>query len=625
VFKQRLQILVLCFLLGHAVLAARLFQLQILKGSYYTQKARDKVLKVERLEASRGGIYDRNGQPLALDRPVFDLEVSLPVTPSPERLLDNLLTALRQSDPHLALETLQAALGKAWEEGERDIERKRREYQEKGKLLHPREERQLRMVRRPLLGDIGRNAAFLILTNPQSYPGVHVTARSKRIYPQGKTAAHLIGYLTGLFPEDVARLREEERYLDDLLNRYGENYVYTEESWLQEGYFLNDRTGRQGLERILEDRLRGRRGSRLVERTFSAPPAPGDEQVLEELSIPPQPGRDVHLTLDARLQRACEEILAQPVEGQGRVTGAAVVLEAATGRILAAASNPGFDPNESLEPLLDDPHKPMLNRALAGLYPLGSVFKPVTALAGFDAGVLTSETTIVCERNYTVGPITFRCNTAHGPYQLEEALEESCNVFFFEIAQRLWKQRRRSGPSLSAWAELFGFGRVPGTEMQSEERPGELPPETAPADLINFSIGQGKLLVTPLQAARYMAAIARGGNLPRPTFLQDEPPPPGEPMPIPPDRLRQIQQGLRRVVTHGTAKDKGLAPFNAAGKTGTAEVGERQVPHAWFVGYAPFHQPRVVVAVVLGHGGWGGKAAAPVAAQILEHYFKLYG
>jgi penicillin-binding protein 2 len=482
----------------------------------------------------------------------------------------------------------------------------------------------------PLLTNVSADVAAEVAAHPERYPGVRIAERTRRVYPQGELAAHLLGVRKPQVSQDETAT-PQERGLGGLEQQY--------DSLLQ---------GRSGRQRTLVNRH-------------------GDI-VRTEIVEPPRHGRDVVLTLDPQLQRRTEKLLdaalerlpdVKPVEDEapGQPTqppqgGCLIALDVHTGAVLVAAAAPRFDANWLVTPAptqwqaaVDDPRKPFYPRVTQMALPPGSVFKVASAVALLESGVYEPGTSIRCQ-GYLDRPDQHRCLTyrhfgyGHGSVDLSEALCRSCNVFFFTGA-------RRAGPqALVNWATKFGIGQPTGIDLPGESV-GRLPaPERSegrrwsPGDTLGLAIGQSSLTVTPLQMARLMAAVANDGLLvtphlvssggqvsqdsslaerdARPTFAHPDP------VPIPDlnaETLAAIREGLYRVVhdPHGTAYHSvRLAEVAIAGKTGTAEVGGGQPDHAWFAGYVPADNPRVAFAVVLEHGGSGGKVAGPVAREFVK-------
>jgi penicillin-binding protein 2 len=308
-------------------------------------------------------------------------------------------------------------------------------------------------------------------------------------------------------------------------------------------------------------------------------------------------------------------------------------VDARTGGILGLASKPGFYPNVFIPPgdsaavrtyFQDTKNLPLFNRAVGGTYPLGSIFKTVTAYAALEAGLIQPSSVIECRGKSLDRGDAFRCwlfrqeGRSHGPLTLTEALEQSCNCYFFELGKRLTLEQVEDA------ARKFGLGKPTGVEQPGERR-GMLPSYARPRrwsqpDTMSLCIGQSTLMVTPLQAAQLMTTIAAGG---RGIALTLTEPRAVEGNAADPQHVHSLLEGLRRVVngSRGTAKDSGMAKFHAAGKTSSAQTGVGKEAHGWFGGFAPFDDPKYVVVTLVEHGTSGGHAAAPVAARIMEKLF----
>ena len=482
--------------------------------------------------------------------------------------------------------------------------------------------------------------------HPERYPCVKIVLCSRRAYPAGRTAAHVLGHLGPVEPAEQGEGEAEGDAGHD-------------------AYHPEDRRGSTGLELHYEPLLRGRRGV-VVELTDRSGRVLSSYRQLE-----PEVGRDLVLTLDPGLQRAAEGLLEGALERRAIQSadaepagGAILVLDVHSGAILAAASAPGFDPNlfagsgaGDVEGLLRDPAHPLFDRALKMAIPPGSVFKTVSAVALLEASAVDPNQKLLC-RGYLDDPDRLRCEIytqhgiGHGEITLVDALSESCNVYFFHHAGQL-------GPDpLVDWASRFGFGETTGIDLPGEAF-GRLPtPSTIrqqeghawrTADTQMLAIGQGSLQVTPLQVVRMMAAVANGGLLVTPHVvsglglpelgdeqstaespeLEDDPIRVPAPRPIPglnASTLATIREGLRRVVAdargtaHGTVD---IASIPIAGKTGTAQTGPGRAEHAWFAGYVPADEPRLAFVVVLEHAGDAAEAAGPVANRLVRRIEQL--
>ncbi|HKG54898.1 MAG TPA: penicillin-binding transpeptidase domain-containing protein [Anaerolineales bacterium] len=460
--------------------------------------------------------------------------------------------------------------------------------------------------------------------------GLQWTDYNSRYYFEQGVGSNIVGYTSPIGAEQVDEYRRR-------------------------GYAFNERIGGAGIEKWAEDYLGGKHGGTLYVIN------PSTNQIVTKVGeSQPTPADSVYLTIDRNLQYYTE----QAIKG---FTGAAVVLERDTGRVLAMASSPSFDsnlfqpdnPNNSLlGDVLNSPYQPLINRATQGQYPLGSVFKLITMAAGMESGLYTADTPFDCEYNWTKLPDRVRhdwtwqhcedrtargleCNTPDstpsGLLTLPEGLMRSCNPFFWDIGYTLFQNNRSN--DIANMARAFGLGSPTGIE-QIEENAGQInDPNGDPVEVVNQAIGQGTVQVTPLQVARFIAALGNGGTLYRPQLVEKIEPVEGgaavlgfKPevagtLPIQPFRMDVIKQAMINVVEdkRGTAnfRLRGLR-IPVAGKTGTAESGSG-LPHAWFAGYTMASEstgkPDIAIAVILENQGEGSDWAAPVFQRIVETYY----
>jgi penicillin-binding protein 2 len=463
------------------------------------------------------------------------------------------------------------------------------------------------------------------------FSGLVTNPYTARYYANSGIASQTIGYTLSISPENI-------------------------DAYKRQGYCGNERVGWIGVEKAEEDVLAGKHGGTL----YIVDP---QGQIVSNFGQQPEvPSGNIYLTLDKDLQNYAEQALAG-------FTGAIVVIERDTGRVLALASSPGFDPNlfdpqnrnngELLPALLNDPERPMYNRATQGQYPLGSVFKVITFSAGLDSGLFLPETTYDCQYDFTdlQSPILHDwtydhcqsriraglfCNTSDsqpsGLLTLQEGLMRSCNPWFWHIGLDLYRNNR--GSDIAKMARGFGLGSLTGI-VGVEEEPGQILDAGSELEATNQAIGQGDVLVTPLQVARFMAAIGNGGTLYRPQLiekivgpdgnvLQSFQPDPKGTLPVQPDRLKALQEAMTWVVTNsrGTAYYRltrtGNLTVPVAGKTGTAESNIPGSPHAWFAGYSYNNyngKPDIAVAVISEYIGEGSDFSAPLFQYIVEAYF----
>jgi penicillin-binding protein 2 len=555
-----------------AVLGLRLWQLQVLQADYYAQLADSNRLRVHRVAAPRGLVLDRRGTPLVVNRPAFSVS----------------LLPMEVKDPHRVVAGLARALGVAEQEVWSRWERGRRRPYEPVR------------VRR----DVGMGVVTWLEERREDLAGVQVEAEPVRVYPFGSVGAHVLGYLGEVSQEELEALRPR-------------------------GYRPGDLVGKAGVERSYDAVLRGDDGEHVVEVDAAGRPL----RVLREQ--PGRPGNTLVLSLDWELQQEAERQL-------GGRPGAVVAMDPRTGEVLAMASSPSFDPNafavgipqRDWQRLSQDRRNPLLNRATASAYEPGSVFKVVTGLAALQEGRAASSSRFVCTGSLQLGRWVFRDLQAHGVVDFTTGVAQSCNVMF-------WTLGRSLGPdSLARYARQLGFGGPTGVDLPLEVA-GVVPdPDYKrrvwrepwyPGDTLNMAIGQGFVLVTPIQVARAMAAVANGGTLLQPRVARAVLSPEGQLVrSFPPvvqgqlhlsgPALRALRRSLEAVVERGTGSAARVEGLRVAGKTGSAEV-PRGRPHAWFAGYAPAEDPRIVVVVLVEHGYRGGLSAAPIAQAVISRWW----
>jgi penicillin-binding protein 2 len=573
----RARVLLVVAALGFFTLATKLFSMQVLAHADYAQLARENRQFNRRVLAPRGVISDRSGLNLAhnvyLARVTYPRDLAVPGDPTLATLVE-----LLDLDEDAVFQRIDRA-----PPGDR-----------------------VTIVRRATPEQVA-----IVEEHRVQLPHVQLIVQPRRHYRYGSLAAHLMGY--------VGEVRRDETGPDS-------------------GYQPGDVIGRSGVESFAEGLLRGQPGREVIE-INAAGHVIGS---IREGGKPPVPGAHVYLTLHAGLQQTMERLL----EG---VVASGVAVEVATGDILAAASTPAFDPNEftagisqaRLDELRQDPRKPEFNRALRGTYPPGSPFKLMTAAAALDRGYVSTSTRFEpCYGGYIYGNRYFGCwdPAGHGSLDLMGAIVQSCDTYFYQLIQRL------SVDELAETARRFGFGAATGlpairdhaglvpTAAWYDERQG--PGGWTSGVKLNLAIGQGELLVTPLQMARAYAALGGDGFLRRPHLVLALENPYGvnedrhvmrSAEPVCQPRTREIlQRSLQLVVEHeeGTGGLARVSGIPVAGKTGTAEnpFGEH---HAWFVAYAPAEAPEIAIALIVENSGHGGDVAAPLVGRFLEAYFAL--
>ena len=610
-FKKRYKWMALVVVLTFAALLTRMIQLQLVEHEHYAAIARENITRTITMPATRGVIRDTGGRVVATNRAAYNVYLT------PQYLAESDLPQLAEL---MGLdEDAEALLTE--------------------RITGVPEHRRAHQIR--VFSDITRDQLAAIETHqhdlcsragtaarPVRLPCIHTLAEPVRTYPFGQLGAHAVGYLNEITGEELARLREA-------------------------GYRLGDRVGRTGIERAWESYLRGRRGYRRVSvdvrgRQIEGT-APGDGRPTRR---EPVAGRDLQLTLDMELMR----IIARAFSG--RPSGAVVVADVRTGAIRALYSKPSYDltaftrglSHARYAELRDDPFRPLIDKTIYESWFPGSTFKPFAALAALENSVITPEHRVECEGSLELGNRTFHCNGVHGDVNLREAMVQSCNVYFYSLAQQLEQDE------LAHLAGDFGLGRRTGIGINAEAS-GFIPTRGWYESIgrrfrlgytLNTAIGQGDTRTNLVQLAMAYAAMANGGTLYVPQIVERVTSPGGEVAEIFEPRVRRrvhvSQEHLALVIDgmYGAVNDQtgtaygayqaGSRTVSIAGKTGTAQVTARVRPgdptrgawfnraHAWFAGFAPAEDPEVAIVVLVEHGGGGGSNAAPIAVNVLEEY-----
>ncbi len=585
--QKRLPLLAVYIILFCVALLIRLWYLQAIRGDYYYEQAESNRIRPVKLRPPRGIIYDRNGRPLVENVLTFDISLVPEDAPELESTIAKITSLVHIND-----ESIRTALN--------DAAAVRSKYDP------------VKLVEEAPWNDVA-----VVEAHQEELPGTIVEPEHRRHYPYGGLASHQLGYL--------GKVSQAQR----------------KQSQTDMGLLI----GQGGIEKIYDKYLRGTAGRRMIQVNAAG-------RKVKDLGIEePRPGTDVYLTLDLDAQKAAEE-------GLGERAGAVVAMDPNTGEILALASHPNFDPNlfpRGISPkdwvrLMNDEAHPLYNRAIQSVYPPGSTFKIVVAIAGLATGVINLDEKISCRGFLQSGRHTFRCwkKGGHGQISFHDALVQSCDVYFYTMGERIGFDR------VAEYARQLGLGSLTGVPLP-DEKPGLIPTEAwkkkrtgepwYPGDTYINSIGQGFVLVSPIQACQMIGAVANGGFFYKPMLLrQTRNRETGVVNTFPAERkgrmkldanvLEEIRRGLAGVVAEPGGTGHGaLTPIaTVAGKTGTAQVIAQKIPgrklsvetqdHAWFVAYAPVDHPKIAVAVLVEHGGHGGSAAAPVARRVIEEYLK---
>ena len=596
--KKKIRVFAILVIFVFICLSMRIWYLQILKWQYLTGLSENNRVRMVSLPAYRGTIKDRNGETLVSIRPSFNLYITPEDAGDSGSSLDLLAKKIK-----FKRGKLKKSIGR--EKSFKDI---------------------------LIKADISREEVAFIEENNMRLPGIKIKAEPLRNYVYKDLMSHTLGYLGEI---SKSKLKNTN------------NLFYSQ----------GDFVGKNGLENIFESTLRGKKGHKEVEVDVSG------RELKTIRRLPSESGNNLILTLDVKVQAELEKAMTSTPEKI--VNGSAVVIKVQTGEILAIASKPTFDPNEFAEgitsgswrKLINDEMHPLQNRSIHSQYPPGSTYKIAVAYAALEEGVIDPETTIYCPGHFKLGRGRYRCwkKSGHGAVNLHDALVQSCDVYFYTLGHRMGID------TLARYAKKFGFGTPAGIGL-SREKSGLVPSTQWKlknrkkawllGETISASIGQGYNLVTPLQQANMMAAVANGGMLLKPYIVKRIEEPGGTTIKefFPEIRgqiagssenLEVIRKALRDVVNgvRGTGKRSRLKNIIVSGKTGTVQVvrmksneeleKEDEVPykyrdHAWFVAFAPYEKPEIAVAVLVEHGGHGGTTAAPIAKKIFKKYFKLY-
>jgi len=558
-----------------AVIFFKLFYLQILNYPFYRGLSDTNSLRLIPQRAPRGMITDRNNEVLATNVPTY----SLFLVPADIRTYSSTLLRLSQilEEPLSSLEDLV------------ESRRQRRKFEPIRLQSHLDEE---------LVAKIEENRVHL--------PGVYIQMEPERSYPHGDLASHVLGYIGEISEEDLTRLKDE-------------------------GYSTGDQVGKKGVERTYDRILRGENGGVEVEVDAS-----GTQRRTLAYRSPVQ-GHTLKLTLDWKLQKLAEDLMGDQI-------GSIIVTNPQTGEILALVSHPNYDPNQFVSgisykdwgELIKDKTHPLENRAIQGQYPPGSIFKLVTALSALEDGVIDLNKVFLCRGIYWYTVWPYRCwrIAGHGWCNLERAIIESCDIFFYQLGlivkiDKIYRMARQLGlgskTKIDLDSEVAGLVPNPRWKESTQHMPW------FPGDTIHMSIGQGYLLTTPLQMLDVTSSLAMDGKLYRPHLIYkvvdrttgrtlfEKQPELSQTADITADHLNFIKATMEKVVStdNGTGKKARIKGIRVAGKTGTSENPHGD-NHAWFTAYAPAEDPKVAVIVLVENGGEGGIVSAPIAKRLME-------
>ncbi|MDD4995477.1 MAG: penicillin-binding protein 2 [Patescibacteria group bacterium] len=580
------------------VLVVRSAYLQVGLGDYYSELAEGNRIRIKQIPSLRGVIYDRSGKMLVKN----DSSFALAVTPLD---LPRDKTAREQ-----AIAGIVAEFGLNADEVSKTLEEFPWNYSQ------------------PVIvkTDLVYEEALVVYLKTGDFPGISVTTDTRRDYLAAQDVesfSHLIGYM--------GRINDKEY-----------------ESLQAEDYLRGDKIGKSGLEATHERELRGYYGKKKIE---------VDAFGIETKIISQEDrvdGNNLYLSIDYSLQKEVETILNSQLAAYGKSKGAVIIMDPRNGEILSLVSTPGYDNNlfaggistEDYQNLISDPDNPLFNRAVSGEYPSGSTFKLVVAAAGLEEGIISPATTVMSTGGLLIGKWFFPDWKAggHGLTDVYKALADSVNTFFYYIGGGFEDFEGLGVKRLTEYAQKFGIGNPTGIDLPGEAS-GLLPsPEWKKktkkeqwyiGDTYHYAIGQGDLLVTPLQVAVYTSIFANGGTLYQPHIvhqiedvlthrLTTVPPVTINNQVANPENIQVVRAGMRYGVTEGSSRRLSTLPVSIAGKTGTAQWSTTRDPHAWFTGFAPYNNPEIVVTVLVEEGGEGSEVAVPIAYDIFLWYFNNY-
>jgi penicillin-binding protein 2 len=590
-YRQRIVGVAVCVLAAFVVLIFRVFHLQVIQGAELRRLSQNNCIRLRTIDPPRGLIFDRNGNLLVDNRPSFDLGFIVKDAKPVDETLKRLSYHLQKPYEDLAEKVAQATGVPSYSPVS-------------------------------LMQDIGRDAMAAVLVHQFELPGVAVQVNPLRHYIFPNSLAHLLGYLGQINMKEL----QSGRY---------------------PGAKQGDMIGKFGVEKTFEQHFNGKRGGQQVEVDASG-------QTIRVLkTVEAIPGRNVFLTIDQDLQKKAEDLLTG-------IAGSAVAMDPNTGDILAMASSPTFNQNDFIngisqshwDELISNSFRPMQNKAIQGEFPPASTYKIITAIAGLEENIIDETTTVYCPGFYRFGNRVFRCwkRGGHGKVDVNKALAESCDVYFYQVGQKLGVDR------LAWYAKACGLGIKTGIDLAHEAK-GLVPTISwkrkrfgdpwHKGETLSVAIGQGYNLVTPIQLTVMISAISNGGFRYRPSIvkkietadniivLSPKKEVVGK-VPASAHTLEIVKRGLWAVVNtqKGTAKIARLPTVDMSGKTGTGQVkgrkkndpfGEQELPdhlkaHAWFVAYAPSEKPEIAVAVIVQNGEHGSSAASPIARELVRDY-----
>jgi len=589
--EQKIRFLFYVILIGLIIIFARIFYLQIARGGYYLSLSENNRIAVEEIKAPRGVIYDRNGNQLVKNIPNFTLYFIPSDLPKETDELNNLISKVS------------AIINLSSEEIQKKIDSVAND--KPSELLTIKE-------------FIDYNTALKLNIIIQDLPGVRLELNSIREYSNSPSLSHVIGYTSKINSTELAE---------------------------NEDYSITDYIGKTGLEKYYENELKGQKGKRQIEKDSKG----RLKRVIATKDY--IAGNNLSISIDSLLQETLYSQLKKQVDALHSSGGAAVALDPRNGEVLALVSYPSYDNNlffkglstDEFNNILNDPKKPLINRTISGEYPPGSTIKPVWAAAALQEGIINENTTVNSTGCIQIDKWFFPDwkTGGHGQTNVTKAIAESVNTFFYTIGGGYGDITGLGVDKMDQYAQLFGLNQKLGIDLLGEQN-GFLPTKQWKeqtkgekwyiGDTYHLAIGQGDILVTPLQIASYTAYFANAGILYKPHLLKEVRDNEDNLLTaVSLDEIRKnivdsnntqiVRKGLREAVLSGSARALNGESFTSAAKTGTAQYAANKKSHAWFTVFAPYENPEIVITVLIENGGEGNVTALPVAKSTLEWYF----
>ncbi len=585
--KKKLGVFWILIIICLFVLGGRVFYLNLIKGNYYKEIARENSIRSVPIKAPRGKIFDRFGNVLVNNIPSIDaifIPSDLPKNPD-------------------EVKEMSAKISKILSLNE-------------GEVLAKFSSSEQMSVNPLLIKENISQEEYLMLEEKKSdFPGILTDKTAIREYPDSSIFSHVLGY--------IGKIDKKELETD-------------------KDYLMTDYVGKQGIEKSYEKYLKGKNGGTKVEVDSLG------NVKTERGIVSPEPGNDLILGIDYELQKNIYDRLTDILEKTDTKTAAAVAIDPRNGEVRALVSFPSFDNNlfsgkisqENYLDMINNPEKPLFNRAISGEYPPGSTIKPLIAIAALSEGIIDESTSVNCTGAINIGSYAFRDWKTHGTVDIRKAIAESCDVFFYSVGGGYGNIEGLGMEKMGKYERLFGLGDKMGIDIPGEAS-GFIPSKEWKLEKIgekwytgndyHASIGQGFVTATSLQVANYIAAIANGGTLYEPRVVSkivnenqdiiDNSSVVVRSKFISPGIIKIVQEGMRQTVVSGSARSLNELPVSVAGKTGTAQFGNEDKTHAWFVSYAPYENPELALVVFVEGGGEGSSSAVPVTKDVYKWYF----